>query len=216
MASPAQIAANRANATKSTGPRTEDGKAASRNNALKHGIDAHASVLPGEDPDELEALAEYYRERFRPCSAEQDHLVNTMIRADWNGRRYARIQAELTVRLLGEMDPADQSLAALFMPDNPAARALNRVIRYAEAAERTWFRALNEMSRIQLRDAQMSPALTIASSPENWLRSTTRGSGFLPAAAPPLQTTPNPSVPSPAQRPAASNPDRDRNLALRL
>jgi hypothetical protein len=50
MATPAQIAANRANAQKSTGPRTAEGKAASRLNALKHGLDAESLIIPGEDP----------------------------------------------------------------------------------------------------------------------------------------------------------------------
>ncbi|MDB5308920.1 MAG: hypothetical protein JWO38_6065, partial [Gemmataceae bacterium] len=37
MATDRQLAANRANATHSTGPRTPDGKAAARRNRLAHG-----------------------------------------------------------------------------------------------------------------------------------------------------------------------------------
>jgi len=40
MASPAQIAANRRNALRSTGPRTASGKAQSKGNAFKHGLRA--------------------------------------------------------------------------------------------------------------------------------------------------------------------------------
>ena len=47
MASPAQMAANRANAQKSTGPRSAEGKSASRFNALQHGVDAASPVIPG-------------------------------------------------------------------------------------------------------------------------------------------------------------------------
>src|SRR5512146_3036313 len=83
MASPAQIAANRANALKSTGPRTGEGKAVSRMNALRHGIDAQSAVIPGEDPAELEALADRYRARYRPSTPEEQFLVDTLVQSDW-------------------------------------------------------------------------------------------------------------------------------------
>jgi hypothetical protein len=38
-ASPAQVEANRRNAQKSTGPLSDDGKAISRLNAVKHGLE---------------------------------------------------------------------------------------------------------------------------------------------------------------------------------
>jgi hypothetical protein len=202
MATPAQIAANRRNADKSTGPRTEAGKAASRMNALQHGIDACSSVLPGEDPAEFEALAAAYRERYQPRTPEEHFLVDTLARSEWNRRRYARIQAELTARLLDAMDPADRSLGALFLPDNPAARALNRVIRRYEAAENSWFRALRELRRIINREAEEAAAARQSTrpEPENWLRSD------------------NPPKPVPASSPTQLRPAPDPgiNLALRL
>jgi hypothetical protein len=58
--SEAQAESNRRNAEKSTGPRTAEGKAASRRNAWKHGLTGAGVVLPHEDTDEvarrLEAL----------------------------------------------------------------------------------------------------------------------------------------------------------------
>ena len=56
MATAAQIEANRRNAQKSTGPKTDEGKARVRRNAFKHGMTARTimPVLPQEDPKELE------------------------------------------------------------------------------------------------------------------------------------------------------------------
>ena len=52
-ASPAQIAANRANSLKSCGPKTVEGKEAARRNALKHGLTGAGVVIPGEDEQEV-------------------------------------------------------------------------------------------------------------------------------------------------------------------
>ena len=52
MASEAQIAANRANAQRSTGPRTEEGKEKSARNALNHGLCAERVVIDEEDREE--------------------------------------------------------------------------------------------------------------------------------------------------------------------
>jgi hypothetical protein len=50
MATQRQIEANRRNALKSTGPRTEAGRARSRLNALKHGLSRKLPPAQGTDP----------------------------------------------------------------------------------------------------------------------------------------------------------------------
>src|SRR5678809_1138490 len=101
MATPAQINANRANAQKSTGPRSVEGKSASRFNALKHGIDAASIVIPGEDPADYDALVTAYHRDFRPQSPSETFHVDTMLRADWQKRRLQRC-------LLYTSDAADE------------------------------------------------------------------------------------------------------------
>ena len=54
-ASPARIAANRKNAQQSTGPKTPEGKARSRANALEHGMAGTGIALPTEDRALIEA-----------------------------------------------------------------------------------------------------------------------------------------------------------------
>ncbi len=56
--SEARLIANRANAQKSTGPRTQAGKDISRLNAFQHGMAGHGDLLgPGEDAAAIAALA---------------------------------------------------------------------------------------------------------------------------------------------------------------
>ena len=145
MATPAQIAANQANAQKSTGPRSPEGKSASRFNALKHGIDAASIVIPGEDPADYEALAAHYCREFRPESPSENFHVDTMLRADWQKRRLLRVEADLHRTLLTESPGA--SLAAALLSDSPAAKLLVRVQRQIAAFERTWYRANAEIRR---------------------------------------------------------------------
>jgi hypothetical protein len=65
MTTEKQNEANRINAQKSTGPRTDEGKQRSSQNALKHGLLAKRSVIPGEDPAEFDALVTWFENTFQ-------------------------------------------------------------------------------------------------------------------------------------------------------
>jgi len=59
------LGANRANAQKSTGPRTEQGKHNSRANALRHGIQGNELCPWGEALDEKAADYQRFCRRYR-------------------------------------------------------------------------------------------------------------------------------------------------------
>ena len=59
-ASEARILANRRNAALSTGPKTPEGKEASRANSLKHGLTGKGIVMPEGDAAEVERRADAY------------------------------------------------------------------------------------------------------------------------------------------------------------
>ncbi len=180
MATPAQIAANRANAQKSTGPRSVEGKSASRFNALKHGIDAASIVIPGEDPAEYDSIVAEYNREYRPQSASEFFHVETMIRAAWHKRRLENVEADLYHTVLSE-SPGSH-LAAALLSDTPAAKLLARVQRQIAAFERTWHRANTELLRLRAAGQQAeSPAAELASFPHN-----TSNPPRTPAAWPPI------------------------------
>jgi hypothetical protein len=93
LATEKQIAANRRNAAKSTGPRSPEGKARSSMNALKSGVDAE--IIPGENPGALAELTNQYLRRWRPTTPEQRCYVDTLIRNDWVLSRLARAESDL-------------------------------------------------------------------------------------------------------------------------
>ena len=100
MATEAQIAANRRNARKSTGPRTEDGKKVSRLNALDHGCRANMLVLPSEDSAELENKSRAWKLSLRPRNPVEEFLVEKLVGLAWQSDRIDQAHtARLTRRM---------------------------------------------------------------------------------------------------------------------
>ena len=142
-ATPAQITANRRNAQLSTGPRSELGKAVSRFNALKTGIQAKSHVIPGEDPAELDQLAADYHRQFHPSTPVECFLVDTIVNADWQLRRLHKVEAKLWDHALSE----DNSGLGDAYTRNLA--AFTRLHHRLEAVERSYYRALKQLQQLQ-------------------------------------------------------------------
>ena len=72
---------NRENASHSTGPITDDGRAKSRQNALKHGLRAQVVPLPHEDPEHVRLRTRVWNDHYLPKSPAAQHLVNECVQA---------------------------------------------------------------------------------------------------------------------------------------
>src|SRR5260370_15144548 len=83
MATLKQIEANRLNALKSTGPKTPDGKAAVKLNALRHGLRARTVVLPGENSDDFHQLCDGLETEWNPESRTEQFYVEQMTISQW-------------------------------------------------------------------------------------------------------------------------------------
>jgi hypothetical protein len=88
-----QIQANQRNAQKSTGPKTPEGKAAVRHNALRHGLLSRDAVVPGEDEAVFTGLGERLRDELQPVGELENMLVERIIAARWRLRRLGRVEA---------------------------------------------------------------------------------------------------------------------------
>jgi len=171
MATAAQIAANRANALKSTGPRTPEGKAASSMNALKHGMDAASIVIPGEDPAEYQRIAAEYQHDLGPRSAIEQFQVDTIVRSDWQRRRLRRIEAKLYRALLAEGQTPEE-IDVEILRDSPTGKLLRKTFAQIASLERAHSRALAELRRIRRERAQSAvddipPVLEMPPEPAN-------------------------------------------------
>ena len=93
MVSKVKIAANRRNATKSCGPKTEAGKKIARMNALKHGMTAEIAILPEEDAAVFEARRTDWFEVYQPRNGVEAAKVERSFYLWWQLGRIARAQS---------------------------------------------------------------------------------------------------------------------------
>ena len=228
IVSEARIAANRANALKSTGPKTPEGKLASRANALTHGLTGAGVVIAESDAAEVDRKAAAFGAELQAPGEV--------------GRTLARRLAILAVR----MDrAADQELAAIDAHvrraleefeapegvDDPAeidrlrARAgqiarfdpspeATLARKYEAAAERNFFRALKELRQLRADARQAdepavdrTPAAPEAAAVAASARATLAAVASYFPDAPKAPAPPNPAVPAPpTARPARFEP----------
>jgi hypothetical protein len=147
MASLKQIEANRRNAQKSTGPRTAEGKAASRFNALKTGIDAESeAALPFEDPKALEDLTVEYYDRFAPDTPEQRCLVDALISDEWSLRRFRSVEGETIQQSSKTWARDDRSYAESYEANE---KFLMRLQRRIDSTRRSYLRTLDILHKLQ-------------------------------------------------------------------
>jgi hypothetical protein len=111
MTSERQKAANRANARHSTGPKTQEGKAVVRLNALRHGLLTRDVVLPGEDADAFEDLLNQVRAELSPVGPIEELLVDRVVNTTWRLGRLAQTETaffDWRVQVLKVAQLADQ------------------------------------------------------------------------------------------------------------
>jgi len=102
MTSLKQIAANRLNALKSTGPRSADGKVRSRQNAVRHGLTAETVISALEHAADYQALEANIVADYRPRSATEHELVVRLASLLWRLRRSTSIETGL-FQIQGEL-----------------------------------------------------------------------------------------------------------------
>ncbi|MDB5294258.1 MAG: hypothetical protein JWO31_241, partial [Phycisphaerales bacterium] len=104
-------AANRANAARSTGPRTAAGKRRASLNAVRHGLWAEASILPGEPAAELAALATEFELDYGGGGAVERALAARVVAVAWKLRRLARAEETMAFDHLVRAERARNRLA---------------------------------------------------------------------------------------------------------
>jgi len=169
MSTERQRAANRANAQKSTGPRTAEGKAASSANALKTGIYAKSTLLPGEDPAEYDALRQEHYDQFQPANTDERDLLDLMVKYKWQLRRLHDCYDQMWLREVEDNRKSEyyRPTAPLVGPfihanlHSPNLIDLSRMIHSTDRAFHRTRAALIKTQSDRLRQAAKAAQLTV-------------------------------------------------------
>jgi hypothetical protein len=147
MSTSAQIIANQKNAQASTGPRTPEGKAASSQNATKHGATASRVVLAFEDPAEFERVHAEFCRQLRPGTCLEQFLIEDMVAAHWRMTRMQRVIRCHTDRAAYDHPSRDPMAAMADVMDSPEVARLHRYENtFRRAYESAWAK-LKELQR---------------------------------------------------------------------
>jgi hypothetical protein len=153
MATAKQIAANRRNAQKSTGPRTQAGLEKVSQNRLVHGLCAQFNILNGiESQNQFDTLVAKLIEDEKPVGQNETELVIQMAEHLWMAKRALRMESSCFVP-----QPATPEQNASRETSIGIANDLERFVRYHGAHDRAYHRAFASLlkSRKERRLAEI-------------------------------------------------------------
>ena len=210
-----RLAANRANAARSTGPRTPEGKARSAQNARKHGFAATVyTVICAEDPQDVVQLRADLIAVYRPVNSQELFALERMALAQASILRAALLEASLFTTGVNEAvaDPRvylENQLTAEAAPGHNRsylmAEGFRRLceekgndpwrvfLRYQAQAERNYRRALEEFERLKALRNELPNEPIVQPQPED-------------TESQPGETTPEPSCDWVPSRPGVIRP----------
>ena len=204
MPTNAQMKANRNYAKKSTGPRTEEGKARVAKNALKHGLLARDTVLPGEDPADFDRQLSALEADIQPGNSLEFELVRQIADAQWRMRRLTRLETGFLAAALdetrrymekrrpNELRPGyDGETLLLGSAMLDRTQAFVHLARYDGHLSRRFFRAVKQLADLRRDERKSREARSSAGSyaPADPYRGR-----YVPAQAPPPIDTPSPTA----------------------
>ncbi|HEG43629.1 MAG TPA: hypothetical protein ENH94_06230 [Phycisphaerales bacterium] len=169
MATEKQINANRQNASKSTGPKTPQGKAAVSQNSFKHGMYAAQGLFPGESRAEFDLHRDQIYEEYNPVGTIEKHLVELIAIHLWRLRHSNRTQIAavnslhhshnnsvirgLDAFLKPKNDktpPPDLELGQIAVKDFTNSKVIGNLLMHERRIENSLFKTIAELERRQM------------------------------------------------------------------
>ena len=171
MATQLQIEANRKNAQKSTGPRTPEGKEASSQNALKHGLCANKNVIRTESQEEYNLFRDEMIADIAPAGAMELMLAERIVSLSWRLKRAEHFQNAVIEALIesglhesvlswpsdssyrarkeAETGNIDIVLGIVVNKDFANHKTLENLLAYEHRIESSLYKAIAELKKMQ-------------------------------------------------------------------
>ena len=205
MATDKQIDANRENGKKG-GPKTPAGRAAVRNNALKHGLAAQHPVLPDlEKQSDFDQYLSQLRRELQPLGMIEHMLVDQIADAYWRRQRIVLMETgmfnmnhhDVSEYIEETFDGLSAGDTLHLIAKNDAARVdmLGRYYRYDARFERSFFKAWKELKSLQAA-RQTEPEVVETEEPEPQTNEFTKQTQIEPKPAAPIAN----STPAPPEK----------------
>ena len=171
MASQRQAEANRRNAQASTGPRTREGKNIVSRNAVQHGLLCAKLFRTESEEEEFRSLAEQFHIHFAPVGPLEILLVDRIVSTIWRLRRLLETEGLIQEDQIGAFQRQRYSVfheLDVLESKQDVPYALEAILdqgvkltRYETALERSLYRSLHELQRLQAARAGVQVPLPL-------------------------------------------------------
>ncbi len=157
MATLRQIEANRANARKSTGPKTANGKDQSSRNAIKHGLTSTRTLIGQEDSVEYHELRGSLLRDYAPANTQEEILVDRIASATWRTLRSRQMEQNLCNMSIDQWQDKRKGDRPRTAKTENEALVISMVeedlwkllFRYDTQISRDFFRSMSQLQKLQ-------------------------------------------------------------------
>jgi len=154
-----KLAANRANAQRSTGPKTPEGKARSALNATTHAGFAAATLLPHEDPDPFLRFRKAWVKTYSPQTLPELYLIDRAISLAWRLRRLQAADTDLHCVHPERTPAANLARAYCVDADNSSNNQFDRLMRAEDRLQGMLHRTLKQFHHLQKTQLEIQPSI---------------------------------------------------------
>ena len=150
-----KAATARINGAESNGPITAEGKAASSQNSLRHGLTSSRVVLPHESQEAYDKLEASFSKRFKPADELESELVQEMAAARWRLRRIQSMESALFKKAIKQQQEAlgpdadESEIHDAAYADVADSKSYLMLVRHAAQLRRAYEKAWKELELIQ-------------------------------------------------------------------